>query len=1107
MIEVFTVGGGEYLVNTFNALAAWSGSGGYKALIRVVMVMGFAWALLIMAWNMDAKSGLKWFMQSTLMYMVMMVPTVTVKITDRTNPSVAGATVANVPVGIGLIAGFTSQIGDYLTRSAETVFTMPSALNYSHGGIIYGAKLLDATQGLRIDDPVLATNLNEHFKQCVFYDVLLGRKTMNDLTRTGDMLAAIGPGSVSLSQQFIFADGSSNIQTCESAYNLIVARWNDHYNAALPRIAAQFFPGIDTGTAQTKLTSDLASVGSAGLGGVGTSAQQLIRQAMFINAMADARGSFGNSAAQSAIDSFAQNRADIQTRNTYSTIAAGAMKWVPLLNIVLTVVFYAMFPVIFLLMLMPNSGPGVAKGYVTGFFYLSAWGPLFAVLNMIFMNRWSSSMTAWRDAGLTAANFSGVEAINQDAGALAGYMIMSVPFIAAGMARGAMAISSHSASFLSPSQRAAEEAAQEKTTGNYAYGNSSLMSRQFNTLQQDQLTTAPAMNSGPGRYTAQQADGGIVHHNADGTRTYDVGPGMSNLGFSLNKSDDFVARQQEALSQGRGVVDQKREGYSQSFSATMSKSSRLFDTAQQSVSSETSEGRAIQDSMSVMSQKSAEISEHLQRTGGFSKETADVMATQATRTGSIDLDAALRTTVGGAALQAMGVNLSAGGKIGTQWMASQSRNSSDRESTVQRMEESISSAERMANTETATQARDTFYRTTASSSNSELRGLSQDTQASLAETRSASRDVSRAEETYARYSSEIQQARSQGVQYGTNLGQEFANWWDTVGKNDPSNLDIRMSGWDPQMVNPTATQSRARDTAVNRFLDGKLDKIRDDFGIDPSKVQHRLEGPASTSLEGVKQFGEGSMAMVAGGAPPVSVARSARDEGLRDEVAERIGESQAAVGDRGVELRREHAAMGLEASEMRANLAERQTGSLWQNMSFAGDFRTPREDAARAAGPSVPSGPVDTVLPRTGIGYTTYGRQAGGMNQTGTREFIGDLGEIGQRWAARGGSPISFGDISKPGGGDMPGHTAHERGREVDLRPIRTDGRNLPVTWQSPKYDRDETRALVQTIRQQHPDATILFNDPVLVREGLVQRYDGHDNHLHLRLPNGSARR
>src|SRR3546814_1478210 len=89
--------------------------------------------------------------------------------------SVTAAVVDNVPIGLGLVAGFTSQIGDYLTRAAETVFAMPQVLNYSTGGMIYGAKLLDATQGLRIDDPVYAANLNEHFKQCVFYDILLGR--------------------------------------------------------------------------------------------------------------------------------------------------------------------------------------------------------------------------------------------------------------------------------------------------------------------------------------------------------------------------------------------------------------------------------------------------------------------------------------------------------------------------------------------------------------------------------------------------------------------------------------------------------------------------------------------------------------------------------------------------------------------------------------------------------------------------------------------------------------------------------------------------------------------------------------------------------------------
>ena len=42
------------------------------------------------------------------------------------------------------------------------------------------------------------------------------------------------------------------------------------------------------------------------------------------------------------------------------------MKWVPLLNIVLTVLFYALFPVLFPLFLMPKTGPMALKGYVTG---------------------------------------------------------------------------------------------------------------------------------------------------------------------------------------------------------------------------------------------------------------------------------------------------------------------------------------------------------------------------------------------------------------------------------------------------------------------------------------------------------------------------------------------------------------------------------------------------------------------------------------------------------------------------------------------------------------------------------------------------------------------
>src|SRR3546814_17084393 len=127
------------------------------------------------------------------------------------------------------------------------------------------------------------------------------------------------------------------------------------------------------------------------------------------------------------------------------------MKWVPLLNIVLTVVFYSLFPILFLLMLLPTNGMTVAKGYITGFFYLAAWGPLFVILNMIFMSRWQDSLASWgANGGLTAANFSGISALNPDVGALAGSILLSFPFTLPVLPRGALAIVSPSTSLLFP---------------------------------------------------------------------------------------------------------------------------------------------------------------------------------------------------------------------------------------------------------------------------------------------------------------------------------------------------------------------------------------------------------------------------------------------------------------------------------------------------------------------------------------------------------------------------------------------------------------------------------------------------------------------------------
>ncbi len=894
MIEVFTVGGGEYLVNVFNAVASWAGSGGYRGLIRVVMVMAFTWALLVTAWNMDPRALLKWFMQATLMYMVVMVPTISVKVTDRTNPGVTAAVVDNVPIGLGLVAGFTSQIGDYLTRAAETVFAMPQVLNYSTGGMIYGAKLLDATQGLRIDDPVYATNLNEHFKQCVFYDILLGRKTYDDILKSPDLLTAMGPGSVALSQQYIYPDGTSGIVTCETAYNFIRNGWNSYYNVAAPKIAAQFFPGIPVAQASTRLNNDMSGMNAAGMG---SSSGQLIRQAMFINALTEARDSFASGSAQGAIDAFAQTRADIQTRNTYSTIASGAMKWVPLLNIVLTVVFYSLFPILFLLMLLPTNGMTVAKGYITGFFYLAAWGPLFVILNMIFMSRWQDSLASWgASGGMTAANFSGISAVNQDVGALAGYMIMSVPFIAAGMAKGAMAIASHSASFLSPSQNAAEQAAAEATTGNYSYGNASLMNRQINTLSRDQYSTAPSFHTGAGSIQQRSGDGAFTRYNEDGTFAYDTSQGISNLGFAISASKDYGSQLQKGLSQGSSVVEQKRVAANDSWATTRTESARLFDTAQSSASATTEEGRSLQSSIAQVQDLSSSWSNTLQTQFGMTKSEADKLARDTVLTGRAGVGAS------GAVSGKRGpLSGQLDGKIGVDGTSSDRRNTEQGVSTQNANTDAYQWLERESNSEAARQARESFYRATTSSTDSQVRGLGQEVSQDLRHSQSLSEEASRAEDQYQRWSNEFSQFERDGYSLNKNLSQDFVRYAQTA-MMDPQNRHLDQS-YHPGLVNMTTTQAMTQDALLKQFMDDRVDQMHRDLGVVPDAPAATITGPSFSTADDIRAIGAAGMADITSRGPAVDVSGTARDVALEDNVSGRLDGSVARLDGYGQGMR------------------------------------------------------------------------------------------------------------------------------------------------------------------------------------------------------------
>ena len=832
MVEIFTTGGGEYIVNVLNAVAAWTGAGGYKSLIQVALVMGFALAVIVVAFNQDWRAWLNWFLGATLIYMCLMVPRMDVQVTDRVNPSLAPATVANVPLGLALMASFTSQAGDYLTRSAETVFGLPDDLNYSKNGMIYGARLLEATRSLRIADPEFAANFDEHVRQCVFYDLLLGRYSMKELSESNDIWATIAPGSAARAQKYLTreADDSvtASIVTCREAYTALSNQWAVMIDEMTLVAGRQLYPKQTEALAKAKLIADLP-VAYQYLTGISKDASSIFRQVLTINAMNQAMHGFAGASGASSVDVFAQTRADIQTERTYSSIAHNAMKWVPILNVVLTVVFYALFPVLFPLFLMPRTGPIALRGYVTGFFYLAAWGPLFVILHMILMLKGAGDVAAAGGAsGLTLATFSGMTDVNNDIGILAGYLVASIPFLAGGVARGAMAISGQATSYLNPSQNAAEEAAREASTGNLSLGNTSLENSNVFSRQFAQASLAPNI-----AYGAAQSRGFA----GNGTQTTNFPQAefatvpTSSYPFTPTLGQDFSSRLSTMASESRSQSETFSNLAQQSTSSAVTRFSELRDAYTRSRSNETVSGTSTNDSIGRTFSELDNASSTLQQQFGLSRRASDDITVSWFLNGDAGVGA-----------KAEGDVFSGSGGIkggrNQSWTDSDIGIASEDRSRIENALSQISESQNWSS------SREGFFRETSSSSEALVSSSAAGVTTSLTEANSYTVEARRAEELANRLESQASWYESANAAGTLNLSQAYREWGmaeieanrDYYGQVRFDDIDFQMSAQGQQL------QARF----VESYAEGLNDEIASELELpDVAPVTRPNFGSAS----------------------------------------------------------------------------------------------------------------------------------------------------------------------------------------------------------------------------------------------------------------------
>lgn len=148
--------------------------------------------------------------------------------------------------------------------------------------------------------------------------------------------------------------------------------------------------------------------------------------------------------------------------------------------------------------------------------------------------------------------------------------------------------------------------------------------------------------------------------------------------------------------------------------------------------------------------------------------------------------------------------------------------------------------------------------------------------------------------------------------------------------------------------------------------------------------------------------------------------------------------------------------------------------------------------------------PKDTrgyfMLPQRpeGAGYYTYGTPANGAGQYAHPALLTVLFRVEHEWQAIDKRRFGVGNISQAGGVTYPKHYSHRDGLQVDVRAIRVDGAQSPVTrFQREQYDRKATARFIAIFFSHPLVRAILFNDTEISG---VRPWEGHDDHFHVEI-------
>lgn len=601
---VYVMAGGAYMAQIFNGVATMVGTSAWDSMMRIVMLISGMSALAVYMRSHDPKELVKFVAFIILITSVLLIPKRSVQIIDRSDPT-GVYRVDNVPLGLAVPAKFITSIGTDITEIYERLFHLPDSLMYSKTGMLYGADLVGHASDMMTVNGDLAELMGMYVKNCVIGDIMINHKySFQELMNSRDPYTLIFRQPSPL-RGVMVPPGNSEAQqegfwTCE-----ILAK-----NVLMPKLGIDTSPGGKTWEYTVRRLFGGAPNANVLYGTLlgdsynyyyqgAQTAGQLMRTSVVMNAL---RSGFSAYSAQSGDAASLVNLSSTSSYNkmrlSWATSGSIGVKFLPLMNTILLALIFALFPITILLATIHALTIGMLKNYIFSIIYLQSWPPMFAILNSA-----ASFYLRGKTGGMefNLANLTSVQSMHSDIGLVAGWLTLSIPFIAYGIVKGMGSVVSQAGNYLGTAiNSSATASSSQAADGTWA----------FNNMQTDNVSGNKwdtNYSHREGQTTQQLASGASVTQTASGQMVYDSSTAMSRLPVSIKGSDVTASTLQDMARRADVQASSAQHGYQSSVNSGWNQLSQFSTQTGNSatLSSGTDSGMTANQSQAVAKMQNA----------------------------------------------------------------------------------------------------------------------------------------------------------------------------------------------------------------------------------------------------------------------------------------------------------------------------------------------------------------------------------------------------------------------------------------------------------------------------------------------------------------------